>query len=329
MRVSANWLRELTGLTEDVSIEKISEKLTMAGLEVEGIEKQALGFDKVVVGHIVKKGQHPQADKLSLCEVDVGATDPVQIICGAPNHVEGDWVIAALPGARLANGMEIQHTQIRGVDSSGMLCSEAELGISDQHEGIIILPNDPAMKAGADAAIALERNDTILELGITPNRPDALSHVGVARELTALLETRFHRPSFTCSERGAPIEQVAKVVIDAPEQCPRYACRVVDNVTVAPSPRWLQNRLEKCGIRAINNVVDITNLVLLEIGHPLHAFDTAKLGKDEDGRVKVRVRLAEADETLDTLSVRSTKYFLFHVGVVDNIIWLRKFWKKY
>ena len=157
------------------------------------------------------------------------------------------------------------------------------------------------MEAGADAAKALFCDDVILELGITPNRPDALSHLGVARELCALLGKHFSHPSFDCSERGAPVEQTVRVEIGATQQCPRYACRAIDGVTIAPSPKWLQARLEQCGVRSINNVVDVTNLVLLELGHPLHAFDIAKLNKDDDGRVTVRARMANDKEVLETL----------------------------
>ena len=155
----------------------------------------------------------------------------------------------ARPGAVLPNGLAIKPTKIRGEESAGMLCSESELGISENHDGIIVLPEGHGFEAGADAAKALFCDDVILELGITPNRPDALSHLGVARELCALLGKHFSHPSFDCSERGAPVEQTVRVEIGATQQCPRYACRAIDGVTIAPSPKWLQARLEQCGVK--------------------------------------------------------------------------------
>ena len=317
MRVSITWLKKLVNGLEEVSLEDIAHKLTMAGLEVEAVEDPASRLQRVVVAKILEKHQHPKADKLSLCVVDAGTAQPVRVVCGAPNHQEGDWVVFAQVGASLPNGMDIVEATIRGEKSFGMLCSEAELGISKNHDGIIILSPPGDWSAGQPAAAALGQDDVILELGITPNRPDALSHVGIARELGALLGLRLNAPQGNCVERGGAVDAKALVQIEDAVGCPRYACRVIEGVEVAASPQWLQNRLEACGVRAINNVVDVTNWVLLELGHPLHAFDWNRLSA-ENGRAQVVVRRARQGELLKTIDDEERKLSVEDLVIADG-----------
>lgn len=301
MRVSFKWLRELVDLPPEVTAADVARKLTFAGLEVEGLEDQAAQLEHVVVARIQSKEPHPNADKLTVCVVDAGG-ELVPVVCGAKNHSAGDLVVLAKVGAKLPGGLEIKKAKLRGVESEGMLCSARELGLSDEHEGIIVL--DPArygdVAPGAKAASALGRDDVVLEIAVTPNRPDALSHVGIAREVAALFGARSKVQRPACAERAGPVDDVAQVEIKDPEGCPRYACRVVEDVKVGPSPEWLVQRLAACGVRSINNVVDVTNLVMMERGIPLHAFDLDRLAKVRE-RAAVIVRRAEAGETLRTL----------------------------
>lgn len=301
MRISFHWLSELVDLTDEVGPDAIAERLSLAGLEVEAVEDQAAPLKGVVVARVLEKAPHPQADRLSVCSVDRGASEPVQVVCGATNFKAGDLVAFAPVGTTLPGGLEIKEAAIRGVTSRGMLCSERELGVSDRHEGIIVLdPKGEGAVVGAPVAEALSRDDVVLEIGVTPNRPDALSHVGVAREVAAIFGTRTRFLSPTCAERGGPVDDVAKVEIEDLEGCPRYACRVVEGVKVGPSPAWLVARLEACGVRSINNIVDVTNYVMMERGIPLHAFDLDRIGKERE-RATIVVRSATAGESLTTL----------------------------
>ena len=291
MLISLNWLRDFVDVQQPV--DAVAEGLTMAGLEVDSIISLAAGFDRVVVGEILERDWHPDSDHLTLCRVDVGG-EVLQIICGAPNHRKGDKVVVALPGARLPNGLAIEPTTIRGVQSFGMICSEKELGISKDGAGVMILPDEASV--GHAAADVLGRNDSVLEIDLTPNRPDCLSHLGVAREVAAFTGADLKVDLPEVRETGAPIETLAGVTIGAKEICRRYAGRVITGVTIGPSPIWLQVRLQAVGLRPVNNVVDVTNYVMMELGHPLHAFDYDLLA---DSRIDVR--LAAAGEKMRTL----------------------------
>lgn len=304
MRVSFNWLKEFMPI--DISPRELAYRLTMAGVEVEAVEEIKPVFDNVVVGRILKIAPHPNADKLILCKVDAGRQDSLDIVCGAPNIKEGDVVPVALPGASLAGGLKVKEAKIRGQTSRGMLCSERELGISDDHTGIMILP--PELQTGRNLDEALGLSDVVLVLGVTPNRPDCLSVLGVGRETAALTNVTCTPPIVRVSEASAEIDSLSSVTIEDPVGCPRYAARIVSGVTIGPSPAWMQQRLIKAGLRPINNVVDVTNYVLIELGHPLHAFDYEKL---EEHRIVVRrARQGESIVTLDGATRKLTSQML-------------------
>jgi len=266
----------------------------MAGLEVETIDEVRPEFTNVAVGRILTLSRHPNADKLVLCRVEVGSSPPLSIVCGASNITEGDTVPVALVGARLAGDLHVKKAKIRGETSEGMLCSERELGISNEHSGIMILPSGLATGTNLEDALGLV--DCVLELGVTPNRPDCLSMLGVAREVAAITRTKLRIPQPELRESESEITSLTSVTIDDGRGCPRYAARLVSDVAIGPSPAWLQQRLQKAGLRPINNVVDVTNYVLIELGHPLHAFDYEKL---EENRIVVR--RAGAGESIVTL----------------------------
>lgn len=292
MLVSIDWLRSL--LPElDASVEAISARLTDLGLEVEGETRLADALDGVVVAEVLRVEAHPKADKLRLATVSDGTREQT-VVCGAPNVAPGQRVALATLGTTLPNGLTMEPRKIRGVASQGMLCAEDELGLSDDHEGILVLPSESPV--GRPVAEALGRSDVVLELGITPNRPDALSHLGVARELAAAEGLSAPEVVVRPEESGNPAAECAEVHIDDPDRCAKYAARVITEVTVGPSPRWVQDRLRDLGQRSISNVVDATNLVLLEQGHPLHAFDLDALGGQQ-----VRVRRAKDGEKLRLL----------------------------
>ncbi|RJP14008.1 MAG: phenylalanine--tRNA ligase subunit beta [Candidatus Abyssobacteria bacterium SURF_5] len=292
MRVSLNWLKEFVAVR--LSPADLAHKLTMTGTEVDSVQIIKSAFEKVTVGRILKIRRHPNADKLVLCEVDVGNSSPLKIVCGAPNIKEGDIVPVAVSGAKLAGGFSVHKTKIRGESSEGMLCSERELGISEDHSGIMILP--PDLPTGVPLDEALQLSDALLELGVTPNRPDCLSIFGTAREVAAITGEKTRLPDIRMREAGAQIESLTSVTIEDEKGCPRYAARVVSGVTIGASPAWMQQRLLKAGLRPINNVVDITNYVLLELGHPLHAFDYHKLFEN-----RIVVRRALPKESIVTL----------------------------
>ncbi|SNB45355.1 phenylalanine--tRNA ligase subunit beta [Geobacter sp. DSM 9736] len=268
MIVSYNWLKEFVEF--DLPPEELAHLLTMLGLEVEGMERRFGDLDNVVVAQVIDKQQHPNADKLSLCKVDNGA-EILGIVCGAQNFKAGDKVALAQIGAVLPGDFRIKKSKIRGEESSGMLCSEKELGLAEDSAGIMILPQD--LQLGTPVFDALGLKDTIFEVGLTPNRADCLSVVGIAREVAAKLGKRISYPVQKVVESGAPIDTVASVTVEDPHGCPRYTARYISGCTIGPSPQWLVNRLQAVGMRSINNVVDVTNYVLLEYGHPLHAFD--------------------------------------------------------
>ncbi len=291
MKVSLNWLRDYVAVDRDVA--DVAEALTMAGLEVESLVDRYAYLDGVVVGRILEITPHPDADKLSLCKVDIG-TETKAIVCGAANISEDDLVPVALPGVELPGLGKIEPGRIRGEVSEGMLCSEAELAIGTKTSGILLLPK--GQTPGGTIAKALNLSDTIIEFDLTPNRSDCLSIIGIAREVAATLETPLKHPDIRLPEGQTPIDELASVIIQAPDQCPRYTARLISGIKVAPSPFWLQDRLNSVGFRAINNVVDVTNFVLMEMGQPLHAFDFDRLAQ---GRIVVKT--AREGQTFTTL----------------------------
>jgi phenylalanyl-tRNA synthetase beta chain len=280
MKVSLSWLQKYVPLVDGV--EQLAEKLTMAGLEVDTVEERFHYLRDVTVGHVEKVRPHPNADKLKCCTVSTGDSQ-VEVICGAPNVAEGQRVPLAAPGTVLPDGREIQSTTIRGVASSGMICSQAELELSSDHSGIWVLPED--LPLGAPLAEALNLSDHVLDIDLTPNRPDCLSMIGVAREVAAFSGQPLRLPEISTGNDGQAIATKTAVSIQDPDLCPRYAARLIENVTVGASPDWLQDRLRSVGQRPINNIVDVTNFVMLEMGQPLHAFDFDQLA---DQRIVVR-----------------------------------------
>lgn len=292
-----SWLLDYVDI--NISPEELGEMLTMTGLELEALRDKGKGLENVVVVEIKKITPHPNADRLSLCEVWDGDSN-YKIVCGATNMKKGDKVALAKigaslpPGPKFSEGLKIKKTRIRGVESEGMLCAEDELGLSEESAGIMIL--DDKAELGQSLADSLGYENILFEISITPNRPDCLSLVGIAREVSAILGDKLKKPRFSVREGNNDINDLAKVDVQDKEGCPRYSCRVIENVEIGPSPEWLKNKLEASGIRSINNVVDITNFVLLEQGQPLHAFDY-----DLVEGSKIIVRNASNSESITTL----------------------------
>ncbi|MFC1617461.1 phenylalanine--tRNA ligase subunit beta [Candidatus Margulisiibacteriota bacterium] len=289
MKFSLNWLKDFVDI--DISAEELAEKLTNAGFEVESIEYLGAELKNIIAGKIEKIEKHPNADKLVITQVSDGK-NMHQIVTGADNVFEGAVVPASLPGAVLAGGFEIKEAKLRGVPSFGMLCSEKELGIADEAQGIWILPENTPI--GVDVVEHFHIRDIILDVAILPNRGDAQSIIGLAREIAIVLEKEFKLPEAKLNEQEAADK--IDVEVAAPELCPKYTARIIKNIEIKASPMWMQMRLKACGIRPINNIVDITNYILLEYGQPLHAFDRAYL----DGN-KIIVRTAKVGEKLKTL----------------------------
>jgi len=278
VKISLKWLSDYIKL-DDLSTEEIAEIITKAGLEVDEIIDNKKVFQNFVVGFVKEKKNHPNADKLTVCVVNDGKED-FNVVCGAPNVESGQKIAFAKVGAVIPNGQfEIKKAKIRGEVSTGMICSESELGISDNHEGIMVL--DPSLKEGTDLAKALGLDDVTFEIDLTPNRADALSHIGIARDLAASLNRPFKLPEINLNEIDDNSSKYAKVSIEDEEGCPRYIGKVVRDVTVKESPEWLKKKLTSIGLRPINNIVDVTNYVLHEIGQPLHAFDLDLLEGNE------------------------------------------------
>ncbi|MCC6549155.1 MAG: phenylalanine--tRNA ligase subunit beta [Ignavibacteriaceae bacterium] len=270
MVISLNWLKEYISL-EGISAEVISEKLTSAGLEVEKMTDQSAIYKGFVAAHVRECIKHPNADKLSLCKVWDGQNE-LSVVCGAPNVAVGQKVVLATIGTNIpGKDFIIKKSKIRGAESEGMLCSESELAISDNHEGIMVLGE--SAEPGSAISDLLGLNDVIFEIGITPNRPDALSHLGVARDLAAIFGREVKKPALKNLPASGDIHKLAAVEIADTQGCPRYTAKVVKNVTIGPSPEWLKNKIQSIGLRSINNVVDVTNFILHELGQPLHAFD--------------------------------------------------------
>lgn len=297
MQISLRWLKDYVDLTVDgreLTVDELAERLTMLGLEIESIERPGEGISGVVVGEIEKIEPHPDADKLVVCRTTVGGPEPLQIVCGAKNMAEGDKVPTAVVGATLPGGFDIGRRKMRGVESQGMMCSSRELGIGEDHSGLMILP--PEVEIGQNVVPLLGLDDVVFEIEVTPNRGDWASMMGAARELAALLDAELRRPDTPISESGPAASELSSVTIDDPDLCARYIGRVLTDVQIGPSPEWLAKRLIAAGQRPINNIVDVTNYVLLETGHPLHAFDYDKLGEH-----RIVVRRARKGERIVTI----------------------------
>ena len=292
MKASLHWLSEYIDLSGR-DIDSLSDLMTFAGIEVEGIEQRGIDSDLVVVAEVLSADPHPDADRLKVCQVEHGAGEPRQIVCGATNYQVGDKIPLALPGAVLPGDFTIKAGKVRGVVSNGMMCSGSELGLSDDHEGLLILPTDTPVGVPLREVVPA---DTVFELEITPNRPDLLSHFGLARDLSALTGQPLLKDPVPQADPGHQRDAAAELVeLRATNACPYYSLRRIRGVKVGPSPEWLQQRLKSVGLRPINNVADITNYVLMAMGQPLHAFDGTTL---EGGII---VRPAEQGETLQAL----------------------------
>lgn len=296
MRVSMKWLRELVDVEQPVH--DLAALLDMTGTKVEAIHAVGEALAGVVVGRIVTKERHPDAEKLWVTTVDAGGSAPLTIVCGAQNFEAGDRVPVALVGATLPNGTTIKRAKLRGVESEGMNCSASELGLGTDASGILILPEDAPV--GMPFAEYHGTSDVVLELEVTPNRPDCLSMAGVAREVGAVAGKAARVPSSVPEEAGEPAASQVTVEIADGDLCPRYTARVISGVRIGPSPEWLAERVAAAGARPINNIVDVTNYVMFELGQPLHAFDTDTLGRSGD-RAAIIVRRAAPGETLTTL----------------------------
>ncbi|MFP4640786.1 MAG: phenylalanine--tRNA ligase subunit beta [Dehalococcoidia bacterium] len=294
MKVSLKWLKDYVDV--NIPVDDLAYKLTMAGLEVDEVETIGAGWENILVGEVLGLDKHPNADKLQLATVDLGQ-EQWTVICGAPNIAPGQKIAYAKVGARLYDGhtgelMKLKPAKIRGVRSEGMVCSEKELGISENHEGILVLPGDaPTGKPLADYM-----GDTVLNVSVTPNRPDCLSMIGIAREVAALTGSDLHLPEAQYREQDVSTEDMISIEIVDPDLCPRYSAGIIQDVKIAPSPQWMQERLLAAGQRPISNIVDVTNFVMLEYGQPLHAFDYEGVKER-----KIIVRRARDDEKLVTL----------------------------
>ncbi len=290
MRFTYNWLKQYVDV--DWSPAELADKLTFAGIEVEDMTTVGGGvLQQVIVCQVLSSDKHPNADKLSVCRVTDGHGER-QIVCGAKNYKVGDKVPLALPGVTMPSGMTIKEAKLRGVESQGMMCSAEELGLPKGEDGLLILPADTPI--GIKVSDALGGTDTVFDIEVTPNRPDWLSVIGIAREISALSGKLLKLPAVAVEESGDPVEKLTFVKVESLDLCPRYTARVIRGVKIGPSPSWLKQLLERIGVRSVNNVVDVTNYVLLECGHPLHAFDYNRLAEH---RIVVR-RAAKGEKFL-------------------------------
>ncbi len=300
MKLPMSWLSDYMDMT-GITPKEYADRLTMTGSKVEGVENLGEELDKVVVGKVLECEPHPDSDHLSVCQVDAGTGEVLQIVCGAPNVKAGIKVPVALHGSTLPGGVKIKKGKLRGVMSNGMLCSNDELGITEgllgyePEYGILILSDD--IEIGTDIKDVFGLNDNVVEFEITSNRPDCFSIIGLARESALTFDKKFTIPEVKFSENNDKIEDTLSVSVEDKDKCLRYCARMVKNVKIGPSPKWMRERLNACGVRAINNIVDITNYVLLEYGQPMHAFDLRDL---EDNKIVVR-RAADGEviKTLD------------------------------
>lgn len=315
MFVSYKWLQEYVDLS-GISADELAEKITKSGIEVEGVEKKSEGLKGIVIGHVVEREPHPNADKLNVCQVDLGS-ETVQIVCGAPNVDKGQKVAVATVGAVLPGNFKIKKAKLRGEASHGMICSLKELGIDSKlvakeyATGIFVFPSD--VEVGTDALLALGLDDEILELGLTPNRSDALSMLGVAYEVGAILGREVKWPEISTEEAAEKASDFINIKVDNAEDNPLYIAKVIKDVKIGPSPLWMQTRLMASGIRPHNNVVDVTNYILLEYGQPLHAFDYDRLGSKE-----IVVRRAKDAEKIITLDEAERTLTAEHLVITNG-----------
>lgn len=291
MKATLSWLKEFVDIT--LPAQELADRLTMAGLEVESCERLPRRFSGIVAGRIIACEPHPKSDRLTICQVDAGKTK-LQVVCGAPNAAQGITAALAGPGAQLCDGTKMEKREIRGIESHGMLCSEAELELSERADGLMILPDD--VKPGTDLLQIVGKDDYVLDVFITPNRPDCLSIIGLAREISAMTGKPLRCRKPILPKPMAQKKARMKVKIQSPKHCGRYSGRLLENLVMRPAPFWMAYRLFTSGMRSINNVVDVTNYVMLETGQPLHAFDWRMLEKHE-----IRVRVAKPNEKFVTL----------------------------
>lgn len=307
MIVSIDWLRDYVDIT--IPPEELAEKLTIAGAECSLKENGVSIPEGVLVGKVLETREHPNADKLSVCKVDIGGPEILNIVCGAPNVQSGRKVPVATVGTKLASDFELKEVRLRGELSQGMICAEDELGLGDDHSGIILLPDD--YETGRPFAEYFESRQ-ILDIDVTANRPDLMSHWGVARMISAITGNPFKKIPFELQEDGPDIKGLTRISVEDSAACPRYSARLVKNVQIKTSPEWLQKRLETVGLRPVNNVVDAANYVLMETGHPLHTFDLDKLAGSE-----IRVRFAKKDEKFETLDHKERTLNERHLLICD------------
>ncbi len=297
MKVSLSWLKDYIPINLDAA--DLAEALTMAGLEVDSVADRYAYLNSVVVGRVVEVDRHPNADKLVVCRVDAGDRMS-SVVCGAPNVEPGMLASLAKPGTVFPDGSQLNKSVIRGISSEGMLCSDAELGLGIDSSRIMAL--EASLKVGDRLADALALHDVVFEFDLTPNRPDCLSVIGIAREIAAIQKTPVKYPDYSIEDQNDTIHGATSVKIEAPDHCPRYSARLVENVTVKASPFWLQDRLLSVGLRPINNIVDITNFVMMETGQPLHGFDFDFLAEN-----RIVVRTAAEGETFTTLDEKERR----------------------
>ena len=291
MKISLSWLKDY--LPGEYDVDRLTGDLTMVGLEVDVVTDRYAYLDSVIVGQIDSVVSHPNADRLTCCQVDTGA-GLVPVVCGAPNTTEGLRVPLALPGTVFPDGSILEKSTIRGEISEGMLCSQAELGLGADTAGLMVL--DSVYPLGKPLSQALGLTDPVLDIDLTPNRADCLSILGICREIAAIYQTSVQYPDIPKPPPGDTIDQLSSVVIEAPSLCPRYTAAILTGISVEPSPFWLQDRLRSVGLRPINNVVDITNFVMMETGQPLHAFDFDRLAEH-----RIVVRTAKSGDSFTTL----------------------------
>lgn len=330
MKISLSWLHDY--ISWGVSPEELAHQLTMVGLEVESIDYLGKQFDGFVIGEVLDRQKHPNADKLTVCSVSVGKGEPLQIVCGAPNVAAGQKVAVGLIGATVPHNQHdtdgkpfiLSPVKIRGVESFGMICSESELGVGNDASGILVLSNRAI--PGTPLADYFGINDIVFEIGVTPNRPDCLSHIGVAREVAALFGKKIDRRIPSIKESETEANKVAKIIINDTASCPRYTARVIRNVIIQESPDWIQRRLKAVGLRPINNVVDVTNYILMETGHPLHAFDydlleqhTIVVKPAQDGEKFVTLDGKERTLRQDTLMICDARKTVAVAGVMGGM----------
>ncbi len=321
MRVTYNWLKEYVDF--DLTAAELAARLDLTGIEVESLERLGVGLDRVVVGKILAIEPHPNADRLTCCRVDVGTEEPADIVCGAKNIKIGDLVPVALPGANLPNGLKIKVSKIRGRKSKGMMCSATELQLGKDARGILILPT--SAQIGMPISQALELHDYLFELEVTPNRPDCLGVIGLAREVAAVTGGKFKIPAIKAEESAGLTSEQFEVEVKDAELCPRYVARLLKDVNIGPSPLWLVRRLEAVGVRAVNNIVDITNYIMMETGQPLHAFDFdlikgARLivRRAQDGENLITIDHIKRDLNEEMLLITDAKHPLALAGVMGG-----------